>query len=398
MSYPAPPGLNASSKASATSTSTPPLSSSSLPPRPTTSSARHPSYREAFATAPQPQHVSAQSQPSNRGFAGLSFNQLGNQSQNQNSNQPQAWQQHTSSAGARSIPSYGTAAYSAPPQIGYPPGNQRPQQQSQQKYQHHKPQQQHGQQNWGYGQPQASSSVGGQYSSDAGSGAYGQGGYTDPNAEMDAQIAQWQSAYSRQDTIKKDQPGIRPAGGQYPSAGPDSAAQYDANVSVSVAPSAGPSDAKQKTVVRSGGGKTWTDNTLLEWDPAHFRLFVGNLAGEVTDESLHKAFSKYTSVQKARVIRDKTSTKSKGYGFVSFSDGDDYFQAAKEMQGKYIGSHPILLRKAQTEIRQVSQSHGRKGKHGRRDNNNSQALHAREGGGIVKKKANKTKNGLNILG
>ncbi|KAK8178488.1 hypothetical protein BC567DRAFT_149093, partial [Phyllosticta citribraziliensis] len=105
------------------------------------------------------------------------------------------------------------------------------------------------------------------------------------------------------------------------------------------------------TVVRSGGGKTWQDSSLLEWDPAHFRIFVGNLAGEVTDESLHKAFSRYTSIQKARVVRDKRTTKSKGYGFVSFSNGDDYFQAAKEMQGKYIGSHPVLIKRSTTEIK-----------------------------------------------
>ena len=115
------------------------------------------------------------------------------------------------------------------------------------------------------------------------------------------------------------------------------------------------SDAKtnQKTVVRSGGGTQWTDSSLLEWDPAHFRLFVGNLAGEVTDDSLLKAFSRWQSVQKARVIRDKRTTKSKGYGFVSFSDGDDFFQAARDMQGKYIGSHPVLLRRSTTEIKAV---------------------------------------------
>src|SRR5207248_211481 len=102
------------------------------------------------------------------------------------------------------------------------------------------------------------------------------------------------------------------------------------------AASGGADGAAAKTGIRSGGGKTWQDPTLLEWDPAHFRLFVGNLAGEVTDDSLLKAFAKYPSVQEARVVRAKRTTKSKGYGFVSFSDGDEYFQAARDMQGKYI--------------------------------------------------------------
>jgi RNA recognition motif-containing protein len=159
-------------------------------------------------------------------------------------------------------------------------------------------------------------------------------------------------------------------------------------------------DGKQKTVVRSGGGQTWADPTLLEWDPAHFRLFVGNLAGEVTDDSLLKAFSRYPSVQKARVVRDKRSTKSKGYGFVSFSDGEEYFQAAREMQGKYIGSHPVLLRRSTTEIRPVVPSDKKGGKHGKggKGGGNSSALGAKLGAGVQKKKHSKTKGGLHVLG
>ncbi len=108
---------------------------------------------------------------------------------------------------------------------------------------------------------------------------------------------------------------------------------------------------RNKTVYRSGGGKTWADDTLLEWDPSHLRLFVGNLAGEVTDDTLLKAFSRWKSVQKAAVKRDKWTKKSRGFGFVSFSDADDFFQAAKEMNGKYIGSHPVVVRKSKTEIK-----------------------------------------------
>ena len=73
----------------------------------------------------------------------------------------------------------------------------------------------------------------------------------------------------------------------------------------------------------------------------------------MTDESLLKAFAKYPSVQKARVIRDKRTTKSKGFGFVSLANTDEFFQAAKEMQNKYIGSHPVLIKRAETEIKTV---------------------------------------------
>ncbi|KAI5300861.1 hypothetical protein KEM56_002142, partial [Ascosphaera pollenicola] len=170
--------------------------------------------------------------------------------------------------------------------------------------------------------------------------------------------------------------------------------------------------ANGKTVVRQGGGQKWTDPSLLEWNPAHFRLFVGNLAGEVTDESLFKAFSKYASTSKARVIRDKRTEKSKGYGFVSFADGDDYFKAAKEMQGKYIGSHPVLLKKAVTEIKAVPASAANKGGKkksgsggfatagaGTADSNagvGEKKKHKGEHG--ISKKQPKTRGGLKILG
>jgi len=153
--------------------------------------------------------------------------------------------------------------------------------------------------------------------------------------------------------------------------------------------------------VRAGGGKTWTDDSLLEWDPAHPRLFIGNLAGEVTDDSLYKAFSKYTSIVKTKVVRDRRTTKSKGYGFVSFKDADDYLKAFKEMQGKYIGSHPVLIKKSNTEIKAVDPKkqgqNGRKG--GFNKNKNRDVTGANTGAGVKKGgQQEKTRNGMVLLG
>ncbi|KAL4922814.1 hypothetical protein BDW62DRAFT_171809 [Aspergillus aurantiobrunneus] len=230
----------------------------------------------------------------------------------------------------------------------------------------------------------------------SGYGNRGRNSGLDPDTE--AQIAQWQSAYANKDDMSA--PGKGPIRREGATGTPGvSTTVYTSSGSTpsanTPAPIAGAEP--QKTVARSGGGQSWTDSSLLEWDPAHFRLFVGNLAGEVTDDSLLKAFSKYTSVQKARVIRDKRTQKSKGYGFVSFSDGDDYFKAAREMQGKYIGSHPVLLRRATTEIRPVNNNNNKNRKHGGKGggsggNQGSKVKHD----GI--KKPGKTKGGLKILG
>ncbi|KAF1848235.1 RNA-binding domain-containing protein [Cucurbitaria berberidis CBS 394.84] len=169
--------------------------------------------------------------------------------------------------------------------------------------------------------------------------------------EEEARMAEWNSAYNTGDANAKK--GTNANIG----ARSEAAAPADAETGPSV-------DGKRKTVVREGGGKQWEDETLLEWNPLHPRLFIGNLAGEVTDDSLLKAFAKYPSLSKARVVRDKKSTKSRSYGFVSFSDTDDYFRAAKEMQGKYIGSHPVLIKRATSEVKAVTKRDDKHGKNG----------------------------------
>ena len=218
--------------------------------------------------------------------------------------------------------------------------------------------------------------------------------------ELEAQIQQWQSAYiggkddkSSQSYASRVNP-LGPTGANNAPLGASSRVETSAPA-VSAPTGKQIHSASEKTVVRSGGGKEWTDSSLLEWDPAHFRIFVGNLAGEVTDESLLKAFSKYTSVQKARVIRDKRTTKSKGYGFVSFSDGDDYFQAARDMQGKYIGSHPVLIKRAQTEVKATGPPQLGKGRHKGKGGN---GFGGKTEHGGVQKKVPKTKGGLKVLG
>ena len=108
----------------------------------------------------------------------------------------------------------------------------------------------------------------------------------------------------------------------------------------------------RSTVLRRAAGKIWEDQTLLEWDPSHKRLFVGDLGNDVSDETLAAAFDKYPSFSKARVVRTKDG-KSKGYGFVAFADPQDFLNAWKQMDRKYIGSRPCRLKKAADVVNPV---------------------------------------------
>lgn len=101
-----------------------------------------------------------------------------------------------------------------------------------------------------------------------------------------------------------------------------------------------------KAAARRAGGKTWRDDTMDLWPEGDFRVFVGNLGNEVTDELLTNSFSRYPSLARAKVIRNKHSNKSKGFGFVSFMDPFDCAKALREMNGKYIGNRPCKLTKS----------------------------------------------------
>jgi len=108
---------------------------------------------------------------------------------------------------------------------------------------------------------------------------------------------------------------------------------------------------KPKKYIRKAAGQSWEDPTLAEWPDDDFRIFCGDLGNEVTDEMLSNAFSKYGSFLRAKVIRDKRTGKTKGYGFVSFSDPMEFIKALNEMNGKYIGNRPVKLRKSKWEER-----------------------------------------------
>ncbi|XP_059500094.1 RNA-binding protein 42-like, partial [Stegostoma tigrinum] len=103
---------------------------------------------------------------------------------------------------------------------------------------------------------------------------------------------------------------------------------------------------RTKRCIRTAAGISWEDPSLLEWEHDDFRIFCGDLGNEVNDDILARAFGKYQSFLKAKVIRDKRTGKTKGYGFVSFKDPNDYVRAMREMNGKYVGSRPIKLRKS----------------------------------------------------
>jgi RNA recognition motif-containing protein len=64
------------------------------------------------------------------------------------------------------------------------------------------------------------------------------------------------------------------------------------------------------------------------------RLYIGNLPWKLVESDLVEAFEPYTVVEgSVKVIRDRETERSKGYGFIEVERGDD---AIEEMNGKEI--------------------------------------------------------------
>lgn len=78
----------------------------------------------------------------------------------------------------------------------------------------------------------------------------------------------------------------------------------------------------------------WEDHSLSDWGDDDFRIFCGDLGNDVNDELLTRTFNKYPSFVRAKVIRDKRTGKSKGFGFISFKEPADFIRAMKEMDGE----------------------------------------------------------------
>ncbi len=77
------------------------------------------------------------------------------------------------------------------------------------------------------------------------------------------------------------------------------------------------------------------------------KLFVGSLAWATTDESLHDAFSQFGEVTEAKVILDRETGRSRGFGFVTFSEGAAADEAVAQMDGASLDGRTIRVNEAQ---------------------------------------------------
>jgi RNA recognition motif. (a.k.a. RRM, RBD, or RNP domain) len=76
------------------------------------------------------------------------------------------------------------------------------------------------------------------------------------------------------------------------------------------------------------------------------KLYVGNLPYSVRDEDLHEAFSAFGGVTSAKVMMERDTGRSKGFGFVEMASDAEALAGVEGMNGQQLGGRAIVVNEA----------------------------------------------------
>ena len=76
------------------------------------------------------------------------------------------------------------------------------------------------------------------------------------------------------------------------------------------------------------------------------KLYVGNLPFSATDESLQEIFAQAGSVQSAKIITDRDTGRSKGFGFVEMNTDQEAADAIQKFNGADLGGRALVVNEA----------------------------------------------------
>ena len=77
------------------------------------------------------------------------------------------------------------------------------------------------------------------------------------------------------------------------------------------------------------------------------KIYVGNLSFRATDDDLRAAFEPYGEVVSARVIKDKETGRSRGFGFVEMPNADEANAAIDKLNNAEIVDRAVRVNEAQ---------------------------------------------------
>ena len=76
------------------------------------------------------------------------------------------------------------------------------------------------------------------------------------------------------------------------------------------------------------------------------KLYVGNLPYSFSDSDMEQAFSAFGAVQSAKIVTDRDSGRSKGFGFVEMSSAVEAKAAIDGMNGHQLGGRGLVVNEA----------------------------------------------------
>jgi cold-inducible RNA-binding protein len=81
------------------------------------------------------------------------------------------------------------------------------------------------------------------------------------------------------------------------------------------------------------------------------KLFVGGLSWNTNDDGLRQAFDRFGDIDEAKVIMDRETGRSRGFGFVTFNNPDAAKSAMAEMNGQTVDGRAIKVNEAEERPR-----------------------------------------------
>ena len=79
------------------------------------------------------------------------------------------------------------------------------------------------------------------------------------------------------------------------------------------------------------------------------KLYVGNLEFGVTDDDLQEAFAAFGSVTYCRVITDRETGRSRGFGFVEMSSDEEAQKAMESLDNQDLNGRPLRVNEARQQ-------------------------------------------------
>jgi RNA recognition motif-containing protein len=81
------------------------------------------------------------------------------------------------------------------------------------------------------------------------------------------------------------------------------------------------------------------------------KLFVGGLSWDTTEDGLRAAFEQFGELQDVKVVTDRETNRSRGFGFVTFANDNDATQAVEELDGQPIDGRNVTVNEARDRDR-----------------------------------------------